>query len=118
MSTFVRSVVAAVTFYAASYFARGFLAGQRRFGLYGGLVLMESASRVVFGLLLAVIDAGHDYVGGFRLNRQDSFLRTSASKIINFVRERTTSVVAFPPRCATLLRLAGAASRAAPRTRA
>ena len=40
--------------YAASYFARGFLAGQRRFGLYGGLVLMESASRVVFGVLLAV----------------------------------------------------------------
>jgi O-antigen/teichoic acid export membrane protein len=47
-------LVAAVTFYAASYFARGFLAGQRRFGLYGGLVLMESASRVVFGLLLVV----------------------------------------------------------------
>jgi O-antigen/teichoic acid export membrane protein len=47
-------MVAAVTFYAGSYFARGFLAGQRRFGLYGGLVLMESASRVVFGVLLAV----------------------------------------------------------------
>ncbi len=45
-------LVAAVTFYAASYFARGFLAGQRRFGLYGGLVMMESASRVVFGVLL------------------------------------------------------------------
>ena len=46
--------IAAVTFYAASYFARGFLAGQRRFALYGGLVMMESASRVVFGVLLAV----------------------------------------------------------------
>jgi O-antigen/teichoic acid export membrane protein len=45
-------LVAAVVFYAASYFARGFFAGQRRFGLYGGLVLMESASRVVFALLL------------------------------------------------------------------
>jgi O-antigen/teichoic acid export membrane protein len=45
-------LVAAVSFYAASYFARGFLAGDQRFGLYGGLVLMESASRVVFGLLL------------------------------------------------------------------
>jgi O-antigen/teichoic acid export membrane protein len=44
--------VAAVTFYAASYFGRGFLAGQRRFGLYGGLVMMEAASRVVFGVLL------------------------------------------------------------------
>jgi O-antigen/teichoic acid export membrane protein len=47
-------MVAAVTFYAASYFARGFLAGEKRFALYGGLVLMESASRVVFGVLLAV----------------------------------------------------------------
>jgi O-antigen/teichoic acid export membrane protein len=51
-STLYWCLVAAVTFYAASYFARGFLAGQRRFGLYGGLVLMESASRVVFGVLL------------------------------------------------------------------
>ena len=42
----------AVVFYAASYFARGFLAGHRPFGLYGGLVLMESASRVVIALLL------------------------------------------------------------------
>jgi O-antigen/teichoic acid export membrane protein len=47
-------LVAAVVFYAASYFARGFLAGQQRFGLYGGLVLMESASRFVLGLMLAV----------------------------------------------------------------
>jgi O-antigen/teichoic acid export membrane protein len=45
-------LVGAVLFYAASYFARGFLAGQQRFGLYGGLVLLESASRVVFGVLL------------------------------------------------------------------
>ncbi len=42
--------------------------------------------------LLALMDAGHDYVGGFRLNRQDSFFRTFASKIINLVRSRTTSV--------------------------
>jgi O-antigen/teichoic acid export membrane protein len=47
-------LVAAVIFYGASYFARGFLAGQRRFGLYGGLVMMEAASRVVFGILLVV----------------------------------------------------------------
>jgi O-antigen/teichoic acid export membrane protein len=46
--------VGAVVFYGASYFARGFLAGQRRFGLYGGLVLMESASRVVIALLITV----------------------------------------------------------------
>jgi O-antigen/teichoic acid export membrane protein len=53
-STLYWCMVAAVTFYGASYFARGFLAGQRRFGLYGGLVMMESASRVVFGVLLAI----------------------------------------------------------------
>jgi O-antigen/teichoic acid export membrane protein len=53
-STLYWCLVAAVTFYAASYFARGYLAGQRRFGLYGGLVMMESASRVVLGVLLAV----------------------------------------------------------------
>ncbi len=34
--------------YAASYFARGYLAGQQLFGLYGGLVLLESLSRVCF----------------------------------------------------------------------
>jgi undecaprenyl-phosphate 4-deoxy-4-formamido-L-arabinose transferase len=42
--------------------------------------------------LLEKIAAGHDYVGGFRLNRQDSFFRTYASRIINFVREKTTSI--------------------------
>jgi O-antigen/teichoic acid export membrane protein len=46
------SLVGAVIFYAASYFARGFLAGQRKFGLYGALVMMESSSRVVFAVLL------------------------------------------------------------------
>lgn len=46
--------VGAVAFYAASYFARGMLAGQRRFGLYGGLVMMESASRFLIGVLAAV----------------------------------------------------------------
>jgi undecaprenyl-phosphate 4-deoxy-4-formamido-L-arabinose transferase len=42
--------------------------------------------------LLEKIDAGHDYVGGFRLNRQDSFFRTSASRLINYVREHTTNI--------------------------
>ena len=32
----------AVLFYAASYFARGFLAGQQRFGLFTALILSES----------------------------------------------------------------------------
>src|SRR5476649_2553623 len=42
--------------------------------------------------LLAQIDAGHDYVGGFRLNRRDSFFRTNASRVINYVREHMTSI--------------------------
>jgi O-antigen/teichoic acid export membrane protein len=40
--------------YAASYFARGWLAGHERFGLFGGLVLMESVSRVCFALAVAI----------------------------------------------------------------
>ncbi len=40
--------------YAASYFARGFLAGHHRFGLYGGLVLMEATSRCLFALAVTV----------------------------------------------------------------
>ena len=40
--------------YAASYFARGWLAGHQRFGLFGGLVLMESLSRFCFALAVAV----------------------------------------------------------------
>ena len=42
--------------------------------------------------LLAAIDAGHDYVGGIRLHRQDSIFRTLASKLINVVRSRITSI--------------------------
>ena len=44
----------AVLAYAASYFARGFLAGNHRFGLYGALVFMEASSRVMFALVVAV----------------------------------------------------------------
>ncbi len=42
--------------------------------------------------LLAKIDAGHDYVGGCRLDRKDSFFRTYASRIINVIRERITNI--------------------------
>ena len=45
--------IGAVLGYAASYFARGYLAGHRRFGLYGGLVFMEAVSRCVFALIVA-----------------------------------------------------------------
>jgi undecaprenyl-phosphate 4-deoxy-4-formamido-L-arabinose transferase len=42
--------------------------------------------------LLEKMDAGHDYVGGYRLNRRDSFFRKYASRVINFVREKTTNI--------------------------
>jgi O-antigen/teichoic acid export membrane protein len=40
--------------YAASYFARGWLAGHEYFALFGALVLMEAGSRVCFALAVAV----------------------------------------------------------------
>lgn len=43
-----------VTAYAASYFARGWLAGNRRFALYGALVFLESTSRFLFALAAAI----------------------------------------------------------------
>ncbi|MDQ3648573.1 MAG: hypothetical protein M3433_08340 [Actinomycetota bacterium] len=47
-------LIVAVLAYAASYFARGFLAGHHRFGLYGGLVFMEATSRLMFALAVTV----------------------------------------------------------------
>jgi O-antigen/teichoic acid export membrane protein len=44
----------AVLFYAASYFARGFLAGQRSFGLFTAMILSESVFRTLFAVLVAV----------------------------------------------------------------
>jgi O-antigen/teichoic acid export membrane protein len=56
-------LVVAVIAYAASYFARGWLAGHQKFGLYGGLVLLESCSRCLFALAVAVgIAEGQDAV--------------------------------------------------------
>ena len=42
--------------------------------------------------LLEQIDAGHDFVGGYRIDRRDSFFRKYASRLINLVREKTTSI--------------------------
>jgi len=53
-STLYWILVVAVLAYAASYFARGYLAGHRLFPLYGGLVLMEASSRCLFALAVAV----------------------------------------------------------------
>ena len=56
-------LVVGVLAYAASYFARGWLAGNQMFGLYGGLVLLESLSRVLFPLGVALgIASGQDAV--------------------------------------------------------
>lgn len=43
-----------VLFYAASYFARGFLAGEQRFGLFVALILSESCFRTIFAVLVAI----------------------------------------------------------------
>ncbi|HWP32372.1 MAG TPA: hypothetical protein VNL97_01360, partial [Solirubrobacterales bacterium] len=43
-----------VLFYAASYFARGFLAGSQRFGLFTALILSESCFRTLFAVLVAI----------------------------------------------------------------
>ncbi|WP_372523072.1 glycosyltransferase [Sulfuricaulis sp.] len=42
--------------------------------------------------LLAAIENGHDVVGGYRKERQDSWFRRKASRLINAVRERTTRI--------------------------
>jgi O-antigen/teichoic acid export membrane protein len=44
----------AVLAYAASYFARGWLAGHQWFALYGALVFLEATSRLLFALAVAV----------------------------------------------------------------
>ncbi|MBN8867278.1 MAG: oligosaccharide flippase family protein [Solirubrobacterales bacterium] len=43
----------AVLFYAASYYARGYLAGHQQFGLFTTLILSESVFRTLFAALVA-----------------------------------------------------------------
>ncbi len=57
-------LVIGVMAYAASYFARGWLAGHQRFALYGGLVFLESTSRFLFALAAGLgIASGQAAVG-------------------------------------------------------
>ena len=57
-------LVIGVLAYAASYFARGWLAGHQRFALYGGLVFLESTSRFLFAFAVAIgIASGQAAVG-------------------------------------------------------
>ena len=44
------------------------------------------------GKLLAAMDAGHDYVGGVRRTREDSWWRRTASRAMNRLRERITRI--------------------------
>jgi len=44
------------------------------------------------GKLLAAMDEGHDYVGGVRRTREDSWWRRIASKAMNRLRERLTRI--------------------------
>jgi undecaprenyl-phosphate 4-deoxy-4-formamido-L-arabinose transferase len=44
------------------------------------------------GKLLTAMDGGADYVGSIRKLRQDSWWRTSASRLLNRIRERTTRI--------------------------
>jgi undecaprenyl-phosphate 4-deoxy-4-formamido-L-arabinose transferase len=44
------------------------------------------------GKLLRELEAGHDYVGTWRANRQDLWWRRTASQFVNLIRERTTPI--------------------------
>jgi len=59
-------LVIGVLAYAASYFARGWLAGHDRFDLYGGLVFLEPTSRFPFSLAVAVGIASRQGAAGLR----------------------------------------------------
>ena len=55
--------LAALVAFGGSFFARGFLAGRRQFGVYGGLLLVEAVARVAFALVVAVgIGTGRDLI--------------------------------------------------------
>ncbi len=55
--------VGAVLAFAASFFARGYLAGEGHFGLLAGLLTSESFSRMAFSLAVAIgVAAGRDAI--------------------------------------------------------
>src|SRR5262249_3745784 len=53
-STLYWVLVVTVTCFGASYYARGYLAGTRRFGLLAGLLLNEALGRFLLALAVAV----------------------------------------------------------------
>jgi O-antigen/teichoic acid export membrane protein len=48
------AMVGSVLAFGASFFARGFLAGRRRFGLFAALLLVDGGGRLAFSLAIAV----------------------------------------------------------------
>ncbi len=52
-------LVVGVLAYAGSYFARGWLAGNQRFALYGALVFLEATSRFLFAIVAALAAGSH-----------------------------------------------------------
>lgn len=56
-------LVGALIGFGGSYFARGFLAGRRQFGLYAALLIFEGSARLLFALAVALgIAEGVDFV--------------------------------------------------------
>src|SRR5439155_10048848 len=51
------------------------------------------------GKLLAAMDAGHDYVGGVRREREDSWFRRMASRAMNRLRRRLTHITMTDQGC-------------------
>jgi len=102
-STLYWILVVAVLAYAASYFARGYLAGHHLFPLYGGLVLMEASSRCLFALAVAI---------GIADGQSAVALGIAAAPVVSLavvpwalgrrIAARDTAVAAFEPDPATL----------------
>ena len=51
------------------------------------------------GKLIAKMDEGYDYVGSIRLARQDTGFRRYASRLMNYLRERTTHIAMTDQGC-------------------
>jgi O-antigen/teichoic acid export membrane protein len=66
---FFWSLIVSVLGYAASFFARGYLAGNGHFGYYAVVLLLESVARIAFALALAlgIADGGDPIALGIAL---------------------------------------------------
>jgi O-antigen/teichoic acid export membrane protein len=53
-STLYWIMVVSIAAYAGTFFARGFFAGHRRFGLYSAVLLSDACTRILFPLAVAV----------------------------------------------------------------